>query len=154
VPDSNVLEILSGRGSLYEIINAKTLLRRLDALLNECIWNARVSKYIDSLVKSNEGLDFNDKKWVTSRLRSSALELLLTEGYLEENKQFYHKMRAAFNTVIAMNEMIGSWYIQDQRVEKWFRITSEKHSNYFGEAEKAISQARDKISEKFSYILT
>ena len=38
-PDSHVLETLSGRGSLYEIIRREETLRRLDAVLSECKYN-------------------------------------------------------------------------------------------------------------------
>ena len=40
-PDSHVLETLSGRGTLFEIIQHDEALRRLEALLSECSWNMR-----------------------------------------------------------------------------------------------------------------
>ncbi|MCK5108806.1 MAG: hypothetical protein KAR25_03860 [Methanosarcinales archaeon] len=44
--DSHVIETLSGRGSLYEIIRREETLRRLDAVLSECDYNLDIFKVI------------------------------------------------------------------------------------------------------------
>lgn len=38
-PDSSILETISGRGTLYEIVHQEETLRRMDALEQEALWN-------------------------------------------------------------------------------------------------------------------
>jgi len=56
-PDSDVLETISGRGSLFEIFRREEALRRLDAVLSECDRNLDTLKNLSETVKKNKESD-------------------------------------------------------------------------------------------------
>jgi hypothetical protein len=53
IPDSHVLEAISGRGTLYEIIRQDEAKRRIDALITEINYNRKVADRIFLIVKKS-----------------------------------------------------------------------------------------------------
>lgn len=106
-PDSHVLETISGRGTLYEIIRRHEAARRVEALIEELEQNSRTLGilYTEAL---------KENRMVTVHLRSCSLELLLTHRYLEEDSSFYELATNWHTWITAANNQIEAWNIDEK----------------------------------------
>jgi hypothetical protein len=118
-PDSQVLETLSGRGSLFEIFNRDEAIRRLDAVLAECDWNTIVGNHAVSQAKENQE-NPEKRNFVTRRFRTSAVELLVTNRYIDEEPGFFDDAEFISDLCCAANEMLNGWQYDPNRNERWF----------------------------------
>ena len=113
-PDSHVLETLSGRGTLFEILQRDELIRRLNAVLSECDSNLII---LDSLInvygknKNRGWLDiFKQRRWFSAaRFSTIAIELLVTHRYLDENNKFYGFAESYMRYLVAMNGQLDNY---------------------------------------------
>jgi hypothetical protein len=148
-PDSSVLETLSGRGTLLEIIRQGEILRRMDALFEECDWNTDLLLQVEEQVKENKK-EPKSRQWVSSRFASVAAELLLTDRYLDENKEFYDIISTCFTSVLALNDMLRNWNLSTESTENWFEKHGELYRKRFEEHKAVLIAVREKLSKKVS----
>ena len=148
-PDSSVLETLSGRGTFYEIIHHAEATRRMVALIEECTWNADLLITIQERIKENRK-NPKEREWVTSRFRSSAVELLLTERYLDEDESLYETIEVCFVSVHALNDMLRTWALieQGENVEEWFEEHMDLYLKRFEEHKMVLTNAQKKLLER------
>jgi len=83
-PDSHVLQSITGRGTVFEIIHHDETERRLEAVLAELARNEAKLRQITKIAESNQEIS-DSKSWgfTTSRFTVSAIELLVTNRYHE-----------------------------------------------------------------------
>ena len=106
-PDSHVLETISGRGTLYEILQREENIRRLDALLSELATNAGTLERVrEEAQKEKAGEDFI---FIASRLRLPAIELLVTYRYLDQDAYFYELVETCLDNTLQMNDTLSLW---------------------------------------------
>jgi hypothetical protein len=117
-PDSHVLETLSGRGTLFEIFRKDEAMRRLDAVISECNINLWVLETTTELAEKNKE-DAENRKFASNRLRQSALELLVTNRYVEEEATFYEIAEHCLQDALVVNSMLNLWTSEPKRVEAW-----------------------------------
>jgi len=118
-PDSHVLETISGRGTLYEIIRRDEALRRIKALLIENIYNSMLDETIREVIKTNRE-DPENWKYVTHRYRSPAIELLVTDRYLDEEEAFYKIPILLLGDFSTRNSQLSVWEHDREQFEKWY----------------------------------
>jgi hypothetical protein len=122
--DSAVLETVTGRGSIYAVIHQRELVQRVEALISESDVNQIIVNQIYEKVYQNRGKRFSfirGKDVITTRLGSSAINLLLAERYLEEDSKFYNFVHALHVMISAVNHHLATWDYQSSKyVEKWF----------------------------------
>ena len=145
--DSHVLETLSGRGSLYEIIRRAETLRRLDAVLSECGYNLYILKLIIEQVQSNQD-DPENRRRMPDRLRPWAVELLATNRYVDEDQSFYQLADTYLNRLIAINNQIGFWKPYADPTEKWLLAQEALATKDSEEFKGRVKTVRDKIEQK------
>ena len=145
--DSHVLETLSGRGSLYEIIRREETLRRLDSVLSECDYNLHILKVIIEQVQSNQD-DPGNRRSKPDRLRPWAVELLATNRYVDEDQSFYQLAEKHLNHLVAMNEQLGFWKRYADHTEKWLLVQEETATKYSEEFRGRVKTVRDEIERK------
>ena len=135
-PDSHVLESISGRGSLFEIIHRDEAARRVEALISESTENFKVL---------NKVYDAIPLEFVTERLRSSSVELLITHRYLDEKSSFYKIAETYSRWVLSINQQLALWEHFDKTVEKW--LLDEKQTIYeiFKGYKKQLERVRKKL---------
>lgn len=104
-PDSHVLEAISGRGTLYEIIRRDEALRRLDALLSESEDNRSIVEDIYNEVKKPD----KERERIIARFRTLAVELLITNRYLDESPSFYEMAETYCNWMRGLNEELSTF---------------------------------------------
>ena len=117
-PDSYVLETISGRGTLFEIFRQEEAKRRLDALLSECKKNVEVFKIVRKKCEENQK-DPSKRGFITSRLRAPALELLITNRYIEETPKFFSMAEQCLGDIIMINDQLSIWEQSASATEKW-----------------------------------
>ena len=107
-PDSHVLETLSGRGTIYELVRKDEALRRVDALLTEINDGNNCLNKISEIAKGNKQPDAKHRSY-TRLMRASCCELLMTTRYLDRDSKFYGLVEAAYETCMAINNQLGIW---------------------------------------------
>ena len=126
-PDSVVLETISGRGSLYEIIHRDEVIRRLKALLRENANNRVMFAVVYSTIKENrKKKDPEDYDYLTSRFRFSALSLLITNRYLDAKESLYDLAESLLECCITWNTNLNEWANENTATEAWFLKKSRK----------------------------
>jgi hypothetical protein len=105
--DSHVLETISGRASIYEIIRKEDNLRRIDAFLLEFEYNISKMKTIMRLIEDNK----KDENETTAafRLKIEACNYLLTNRYLDEKSEFYELIHKYHTDIEIINSELNEW---------------------------------------------
>lgn len=129
-PDSHVLETISGRGTLYQILARNESIRKLEALDSEIQHNEAVSKEIVSVC--NENIEKREKvrkegkveeqaeiRYSTSRCRISSAEVLITSRYIDADKTFYETAEHYMDYLIAINDQLSAWESSPKSTEQW-----------------------------------
>lgn len=154
VIDSQVLDTLGGRGSIYRIINHEENLRRLDALKSELDFNIASFDEIKTICDDNiqfknklkENPEYKEEgkgiKYSSRRLRINCQELLISNRYLEETTDFYSKFEKILSISHRLNEVLNMWPGGTIAFETWY------YGNYV-ESEKNIRQGIELILEVY-----
>jgi len=123
--DSPVLGALGGRGTLYSIIHAQENARRIQALLMEISTNDTDISAIYEYCEQNEKLRTENRRnecnMLSSLLRSSAIEFLYVNRYLDLGLDFYKYVDSYLGHVQAINTYLAQWREYPESVEKWLR---------------------------------
>lgn len=123
--DSHVLETITGRGSLYRIINQYETIRRFEGLISENKKNLNLLNFLYSTIDANKK-DPKNKKRITNHFRSISIELLISHRYVEAEGPFYQICDLYLERINMMNNQLDQWLITD--VSKWFE--SNKNETY------------------------
>jgi len=130
LPDSHVLETISGRGSLYQILTRDESIRRLEALISEIEHNELVLKNTMNICNKNikkrkEALAKGKKEsqasieYVTGRCRLAAVEILVTSRYIDADETFYKAAENRMDWLISINDQLSLWGSDAEMVEAW-----------------------------------
>jgi len=134
--DSPVLETISGRGTIYEIIRRDEVIRRLNALVSEQSFNQSL---LDQVYK-----EVGKKSLIGNLFRTSATELLMTSRYLEETVDFYNLVERYYNFVFSLNERLVG--IRLDEFKKWLLEVKERYCKVFNDYDKALKTIQDKLT--------
>lgn len=146
-PDSHVLETLTGRGTIYQIIQQDESIRRIEGLLGESMRNIAVQEEIMQAVEQNKK-EPEKRVYVTKRLSSAAMELLLTHRYLDEDSSFYNSLYRCFFLVSTINDQLRSWESHPENTEAWFIESKDSHLPLFKRHQKVLEDVKNKLVAK------
>jgi hypothetical protein len=108
--DSLVLEVVSGRGSIFELVRKDEAVRRVDALMDELSFNLKQVDAIVTRAKTNQDpKNKGNRSYHTTLLRHSCCELLMTTRYLDEPIKFYHTVERGFGKTAMFNAQLAAW---------------------------------------------
>jgi len=148
-PDSHVLEVISGRGSLYEIIERDGAIRRVDAVLSECKRNIDVFNEVIETIHENREF-FNDSRgFPTSRFRWSAVELLITNRYIDEEPSFYKLAEDYMDEILTINDQLSLWEQSPDLTEDWILEEEKSAIKIFNKFKKSVVRVRKNLKTKF-----
>lgn len=121
--DSPVLEYISGRGTLHEIIHKEEIIRKIDALRCELLFNIDVMYSINLQIKENANPAGNKstQKYVTVlnlRFGIACQEALIVTRYLTLEEEFYKRIYDLYQTFRNGNIILSAWNINSAEVEK------------------------------------
>jgi hypothetical protein len=149
--DSHVLETISGRGTVFEIINKDETIRKLEGLISEVKFNLSSLEKILTLTDVNQKTkNPKDGRTVhTFRLRNSSLTLLATTRYFDTTHQNYTVIENDLSNIVKINTQLDRWPSSPDEVEKWFIKTNDifkKSLNSIKEmAEKEIEKLKSSV---------
>jgi hypothetical protein len=127
-PDSLVLQTITGRATLYQIVKKSETLRKLTALQRESEFNSNLLHTVKTLCDTNFGLRAlkRDKecKILTARVLLICLENLLVNRYIDADDSFYEEAHKCFFTATALSEQLCVWEQSPSHTEEWL----SKHS--------------------------
>lgn len=122
-PDSHVLETITGRGSLYQVITKQESIRKLNAAIAENESNIGLLKSCKGHCEKNASLREAKKEegtlMATTRYGLRCLENLLVNRYLECGDSFYKLGLGCAKSVEAHNEHLAKWSDSEKWVENW-----------------------------------
>ena len=147
-PDSHVLDTLSGRGTLFEIFRRDEAIRRLDALLSECSRNLGVLKDVANQARDNQE-NPEERKFTTDRFRVSAVELLITNRYVDEDQPFFALAEEYSNKIAAINDQLSLWEYSPDATETWLLNQKESAAKLLKNFRAKVVAARKKVSKQF-----
>lgn len=107
-PDSHVLETIGGRGTLFEIFRRDEAIRRVNALIFELFRHKRLLETMINQARKNQQ-DPQTRTVYTDNFTVSAVELLVTNQYLEENMEFYSSAAAYLQRILSLGHSISDW---------------------------------------------
>lgn len=147
-PDSHVLETISGRGTLFEIFRRDEAIRRLDAVLSECSANLYVLKQATDTAQENLKKP-EDRQFPTIRFRTMAIELLITNRYVDEDTKFFKLAEQCWKWIEAINDQMRVWESSDRNMEKWLLNEEKRAVKLVEDFKEKVNVARDKLSKQF-----
>ena len=148
-PDSHVLETISGRGTLFEILQRDEAIRRLDAILSECIRNFKLLEMITDKVRTNQKEKNDDREYLHDRFRINAIELLITNRYVDEDTKFFKQAETCWSHLDGMNYMLNSWQTSPDYTEKFILKQEEKVTKLIEDFKSKVEATHDKLSKRF-----
>jgi hypothetical protein len=140
--DSHVLETISGRGTIYQIIFHDDILRKLDALINEFELNIQLMQICVNLINKNKSeKDELNYQIPVKRFGNCCVEHLVTTRYLIKDSNFYRLIRVYFDGLQSMNFQFESWRIQRTKTVESF--LEEMTQNMIPISNKLLSDIKD-----------
>ncbi len=147
-PDSSVLETISGRGTLFEIINRDESIRRLDAVLSEHDRNLQIlNKILETGKKNKENP--TKRSYETLMFRTPSIELLITNRYIDKDQAFYKPLEHYLDWLIALNHQESKWKVYPASTELWFFDNEKSAKNVFKRLKDTISSVHKEIESKY-----
>jgi hypothetical protein len=138
-PDSQVLEVIAGRGTLFGILHRDEAIRRLDALLDEVSRHLVAIKAIDVAAKANGRMSIE-------RFSFSATELLVTDRYVDEDRDFYQFAQRYYQNLLSLNAVLDAWPDHRGGVDKWLPTTCATMTEDIANFIRLVKVARDRLS--------
>lgn len=138
--DSHVLETISGRGTLYELVRREEASRRVQALKSECDWNRRVLDMVYGKI------DELGKSFTANRFRCACVELLITTRYLDEDMEFYKAAETYFHHVFATNERLSGWLVDPKSTTTWLKEAKPEILKAIDNFRKKLDLVQEKMS--------
>lgn len=127
-PDSHVLETISGRGTLYQILMRDESLRRLDAIISELDYNEDIFDGAIEQCQDNIKLRKEEKSvsFYTRLLNVAAVESLIVNRYIDAKKDFYELAEVYVGNLHATNTRLVDWPSRPSSIEPWL-LEQEKN---------------------------
>jgi hypothetical protein len=150
--DSHILETISGRGTVYEIISLDESLRKLEALINEFESNIKLLLELDKAIEFNKKFANNTRGGgcdITNRFRKHSTELLLTTRYLPQTPDFYLHLQEYFDDLERLNSQIEAMTRDRKSAVAWFLMHRHQITN-FTEILTKINKIKEEIQNKYS----
>jgi hypothetical protein len=151
LPDSEVLETITGRTSIYQVIHQDEIRKKIEGLVFENHASYATLKSISEIVdenKNRKGILKKPPKFVgLIHMSDSAIKLLLTERYLEEDDKFYTLASRLIGLISAVNQNIATWQTASESVETWFMEKYPILENLMGLYQKKLNEIRDRAQQ-------
>lgn len=150
-PDSQVLETISGRGTIYKVLSREETIRKLEALASEAERNRDLANNIERTVKKNSEARKEGKRvtFPTGRFRCPSVELLVVSRYVDAKGSFYNWAELCFDELQKFNDQLSFWEGAQLSTEAYLRKNIQLFLNNLAEfktlVEEHINNTRESI---------
>lgn len=138
-PDSPILETISGRGSLYEIIRREENLRRLDALNSEIKFNIKIFNEVHDLIEEGN--------IPTQRFRTSAIKLFITNRYVNLSNDECKDIEEYYDQLRELNGQLRIIENDLKNTCKYLQSRKEEDQSIFENIRKIVEQIFNNVSK-------
>jgi hypothetical protein len=153
-PDSEVLESVTGRTSIYQVIHQEEIKQKIESLIAENLYNYSIFEHMIKITDENQGTRKKNRWRIKdlatyvnlAHLSNAAINQLLAERYLEEDKEFYKKALNIQSVISILNQNIFTWQTARDSVESYIREHSNM-LNYFEEFQKDLFNIQEKAKK-------
>ena len=149
LPDSHVLETISGRGTLYQILMRDDILRKLDAIIHEINHNEVIFRVaIKTCQENTEERKKGERAKCaipTGLLRSVAVESLVVNRYINAKIDFYETAEEYIDELNRVNAQLMGWSNAPDLTETWLLESREFWEPCIKEFKKQIMECRKAI---------
>jgi hypothetical protein len=144
-PDSHIIETISGRGTIFEIVCQEETMRKLEAFSLELSFNKILMERVINQIEENKKAE----KWsnLMSRPKNEACILLSTTRYLNENSSFYEAMNEYSADMEGLNAAMNEWSNKREIYEKFLLEQIPKYLNKIEQIEELFISAREKVEK-------
>jgi hypothetical protein len=153
LPDSEVLESITGRTSIYQVIHQEEIRQKIEGLIFENNANHSTLERIMKRVEENKNrkgiIKKSTRTIALTHMSNSAINLLLTERYLEENEKFYVLANHILNLISAVNQNVSTWQDAYDSVEGYFLENYSSLDLLLKQYQQKLIELREK-AKKFS----
>ncbi len=152
-PDSVVLQTITGRATLYQIMKKDETLRKLTALKRESEFNRHLLDTVKGTCSSNFGLRalkrYKECKVITARLSLVCLENLLVNRYVDTDNSFYEHADKYFSYGTAYSEQLSTWQQEASNAEEWLTQHSKHLKPFMEEFAKLVENEINLVISKY-----
>lgn len=153
IPDSHVLETISGRGTLYKILMRDESLRKLDAVISEIKHNKVILTDIvdtcdENIKKKEEALARGkqpSRSFTTGLYRFVAVEMLVVSRYIDADKAFYKTAEQYMDELVRSNERISAWPSRPESIEPWLLERQKRTKSLIDKFEVLVNKHKETI---------
>lgn len=117
-------------------------------MLSECDSNLCFLDWTINQVQINRN-DPEHRFFTALRFRGPAVELLITNRYVEEDQLFFSLADEYLNGIIALNEKLNFWEHSPEATEDWFLQNEKKKLNIFNKFKSEVEDCHKKLIEQF-----
>ncbi len=147
-PDSHVLETISGRGTLFQIIAKEEILRKLDALLAEFEYNSNLLDIVTANCEENairRKARTTQVQLTPARYRVMSAELLAVNRYVDAEKSFYSALDDYLILALGNNGQLSCWWQDEEGIEHWLESQHDLWKGNLDRIRKLVAEQKDKI---------
>ena len=149
-PDSHVLETLSGRGSLYQIINKEVIKRKTHALYDEFIFNiSTIEKIYDIMYRNKKYVELGKRENISHIAYlpyCTCIQHLLTTRYLDLSSSEYEILSNYLMWINAFGLQIPKWTLSNDIISNWIEQNEEMFVENFHNWNEIIIKIQQKYS--------
>lgn len=151
IPDSEVLESITGRTSIYQVIHQDEIRQKIEGLILENTANFANLKNILKRAEENKnrkGIIRKPSRMVgLIRMSDVAISHLLAERYLEEPDEFYLFVHRTLNIISAVNQNIATWDISGETADNYFDEKGGLFISALNEYQRRLNKMREKAKD-------
>jgi hypothetical protein len=146
-PDSIVLESIGGRGTLFQMFLHEETIRRLDGLIQDCIWNDTIlnESYQKALKYKSKKIKFKYES-ILPLARLSGTELLLTNRYIDANDEFYQLANTYWMSINGLNKNLEYWGDNPSEVTNNLILLGQKTKKICEKFKKQVKKIRNDLT--------
>lgn len=156
-PDSEVLESITGRTSIYQVIHQEEIKQKIEGLIAENLYNNTIFKHMITVIDTNEEVK-NKNRWrlkkadthvVFSQLSNTAINQLMAERYLQEDQKFYRTVIDLQSFISALNQNISTWQTATESVVsdiQEHRFSLQEFTNFHEKLQSIKEMAENGVS--------
>jgi len=145
-PDSIVLETLGGRGSLFQTFLREEIIRRLDGVIQDCVWNETVINMSFETALKYEQKKLKRRVEITEPLaRLFGVELLLTNRYVDANEELYNTVSSYWMIINSINKKLGFWRSNPSETAKALIEIIPPNKMFFNNFKMQIEEIRNDL---------